>query len=112
MAKKYRILVDDNYHFMDEDERYEAGAFDDYAEALAKCEAIVDECLQEQLKPGMSAEALLSAYRSFGEDPWISPTPDGVGRFSAWDYAEQRSVEVCGTTPAERAGGGNADGSG
>jgi hypothetical protein len=97
-TKRYRVLVDDNYHYQNEDERYEAGAFDDYADALAKCKAIVEECLQEQLKPGMTAEQLYSAYVGFGEDPWVLETPDGVERFSAWDYARERSREICATS--------------
>jgi hypothetical protein len=93
--QRFRVLVDDNFHFMDEDERYQAGEYDDYASALAKCRAIVDESLQEQLQPSMTADELLSAYGSFGEDPWISETPVGLTRFSAWDYACERSGDIC-----------------
>lgn len=109
MRKKYRVLVDDNYHFSNEDERYEAGAFDNYADALAKCKAIVDEYLVEQFKPGISSDALLSSYKSFGDDPWISPTPNGVEQFSAWDYAEQRSAEICTVPPDQPAVDGESE---
>jgi hypothetical protein len=97
----FRVLVDDNYHYMHQDERYQAAEFGDYASAVEKCEAIVEDCLQEQLqyRPGMSAESLLIAFKMFGEDPWVSPTPEGVESFSAWDYAEQRCQEVAERRP-------------
>jgi hypothetical protein len=50
--QRFRVLVDDNFHFTDEDERHQAGEYDDYESAVAKCRAIVEESLQEQLKPG------------------------------------------------------------
>jgi hypothetical protein len=50
--KRFRVLVDDNFHYQKEDERYQAGEFDEYANALEKCKKIVEECLQEQLQPG------------------------------------------------------------
>jgi len=91
----YRVLVDDNFHYGNEDERYQAGAFDSYEHALAKCRSIVEECLAEQLKPGMAAEELYAAYMMFGEDPWISAVPEDAARFSAWEYARARSREIC-----------------
>ena len=33
--KNFEVFVDDNYHYTDEDERYSAGEFDNYEEALA-----------------------------------------------------------------------------
>jgi hypothetical protein len=93
--QRYRVLVDDNFHYMKEEERYEAGTFGSYAEALAKCKAIVEACLREMAKPGMTADELYRAYGTFGEDPWIPETPTGTARFSAWDYARTRSQELC-----------------
>jgi hypothetical protein len=96
-----RVLVDDNFHFTDEDERYQAGTFAVYEEAVAKCREIVDKCLLESLQPGMTADDLLTAYKTFGEDPWIAGTPDGTARFSAWDYARERCEEICPRTGPE-----------
>ena|SRR5207249_1261242 len=92
---RYRVLVDDNFHYMDEDERYEARAFETYTDAVEKCKEIVEQSLQEQLEPGMTAEQLFGAYRGCGDDPWVSETPEGVERFSARDYARRRSQELC-----------------
>jgi len=95
-VQRYRVLVDDNYHYQDADERYESGVFDSYVDALAKCKEIVEECLREQLKPGMTPDELYHMYVMFGEDPWIPETPADASRFSAWEYARTRSREICG----------------
>jgi hypothetical protein len=93
--RRYRVLVDDNFHYMQEDERYEAGTFGSYAEALAKCKAIVEAGLRQMAKPGMTPDELYNSYVTFGDDPWIPETPTGTDRFSAWDYARTRSLEIC-----------------
>ena len=42
---KYTVYVDDKFHYMDEDERYKLGEFEDCAAAIAACRRIVDEFL-------------------------------------------------------------------
>ncbi|MDD5543278.1 MAG: hypothetical protein PHX83_08890 [Acidobacteriia bacterium] len=91
---KFRIFIDDNAHYMDEDERRSGGSYDDCESAVAACKQIVNRSLEEHFQAGMTAEQLLSQYKSFGEDPWISSSDEGC-KFSAWDYAEQRSKEMC-----------------
>jgi len=91
---KYEVFVDDNYHYMDESERYSGGLFDSWEAAEAKCRLIVDEFLQASYKEGMLADDLLKQYKSFGEDPWISPRSDEQ-KFSAWDYAASRCQDLC-----------------
>jgi hypothetical protein len=49
---KYRVLVDDNYHYMDESERYELGEFDTLEEAVAACKKVVDAFLKDAYRPG------------------------------------------------------------
>jgi hypothetical protein len=91
----YKVMVDDNFHFMEEDERHEHGIFPTAEEALAACRAIVDRDLEARLKPGMSAQALYGAYEMSGSDPFIVATGDAPKiSFSAWDYAKQRSAEL------------------
>jgi len=53
---KYKVLVDDNFHYMDEDERYELGEFDTSEDAIAPCKKIVDECLRGSHKPGITSK--------------------------------------------------------
>ena len=93
-AAPYRVLVDDNFHYMDEEERYTLGEFASYEEAEEACRRIVDEFLLDAYKPGMEAGALYSVYTMFGDDPFIS-TAARARTFSAWDYARMRCEEIC-----------------
>lgn len=95
MANSFQVFVDDNYHYMDEDERYRHGDFSTYEEALEVCKAIVDEFLQANLKEGVTAGQLYAQYTMFGEDPFIVGEPSPFP-FSAWEYAKKRCAEICG----------------
>jgi hypothetical protein len=97
----YKVFIDDNFHYMDESERYELGEFPTLDAAIAASRKIVDEYLLSAYKPGMTAHALYRSYTSFGEDPFIvavSSNETGV-LFSAWDYAKSRCDELC--TPVQ-----------
>lgn len=94
---RYTVIVDDNGRYMDEEARCSGGEFESWELAEAACKNIVDDFLASAYRPGMSAGALYSQYKMFGEDPWIS----GGGGFSAWDYAEQRSKVICGEVVEE-----------
>ena len=90
---RYKVMVDDNFHYMDEDERYQHGVFLTAEEAISACKHIVDEYLENQVQPGMTASELYESYTMFGEDPFIvgiNPTEENVS-FSAWNYAKERS---------------------
>ncbi len=89
--QKYTVMVDDNFHFMDESERYKMGEYESYDEAVSRCKAIVDDYLHSALEPNMTAEELYSSYTMFGEDPYISNI--GIDKFSSWDYAKVRCKE-------------------
>ncbi len=77
--EKYKVFVDDNFHYMDEEERYCAGEFDSYEEALAAAKSIVER--------SVAHEGSFEKYLMFGEDPFIVPSPEE--RFSARDYARE-----------------------
>jgi hypothetical protein len=91
---KYRVLVDDNFHYMDTSYRYELGLFDTVEAAVAACKKIVDAFLADNYKPGMTTGELLTQYALFGEDPFVY-TGDGTVPFSARDYASERIREIC-----------------
>jgi len=94
----YRVLVDDNYHYMDESQRWTQGEYATCAEALAACKRLVGDCLEEGCAPGKTAEALYGYYTMFGDDPFIveiSDSPDTSPGFSAWTYAKARCEEIC-----------------
>ena len=100
LARGYRVMVDDNFHFMDEEERYCHGEFASYAEALAAAKKIVESSVAEE--EGTDAGAIYVTYTGFGEDPFIlafggAEAPGEI--FSAWDYAR-----IC----AERSAAGRA----
>ena len=89
---RYKVLVDDNFHFAEEGPRLEHGTFDTAEEAITACRNIVDTVLCDNHRPGMSAAELYYRYMLFGEDPFIivldasaPPAP-----FSGWDYARER----------------------
>jgi len=91
----YTVFVDDNFHYMDESERYKLGEFDDCESAVAACKKLVDEYLQQGFTKNTTVEELHKGYSLFGEDPFIiSDDPDC--KFSARDYASRRIDEMCG----------------
>lgn len=98
---QYKVLVADNYHYGDPDDRYEHGIFDTLDAALAACRAIVETSLSELHAPGMSARELYHRYRLFGADPFIvsvgpaAPNEATEPPFSAWDYAQQQTKRLC-----------------
>lgn len=95
---RYRILVDDNFHYQEEDARREHGVFDTRDEALAECRALVEQSLAAAYRPGMTAEQLYDAYVGFGDDPFIVIIDgrDDQAKFSAWTYAKERCAAICG----------------
>ena len=91
---RYTVYVDDNFHYMDESERYRLGDFPTAEAAVAAAKKIVDEYLDSAYEPGMTAEELNHSYVCFGEDPYIVPQDPG-SKFSAWDYARESCGELC-----------------
>jgi hypothetical protein len=93
----YKVLVDDNFHYMDESERYELGEFPTLEAAIEAARKIVDEYLVSALQSGVAAQALMANYLCFGEDPYIVPlVPAESGiLFSARDYARGRCDQLC-----------------
>ena len=95
---RYKVTVDDNFHYQEPEERWELGIYATLEEALAACRGIVDQALKEEYRPGISAEQLYDRYTSFGDDPFVvvlDGTDEGA-RFSAWDYAKERCRALCG----------------
>lgn len=95
----YKVLVDDNFHYMDESEQYEAGSYSVLEEAINRCKEITLESLKEYYEKGISPSKLRAQWLMFGEDPFIR----GAGRvvFSARDYITD---EMCEEIIAEHEG--------
>ena len=94
MSGTFKVVVADNFHYMDSDEHYEHGSYDTLEAAIAAARGIVDACLASAYKPGMTAEQLYQQYVSFGDDPFIRGAEERVP-FSAWTYAKARCDEIC-----------------
>src|SRR5260370_1549862 len=95
----YRVLINDNAHFMDESERADHGVFADADEAIAACKESVDDELKAMCRPGMTAKELYKLYTAFGPDPFVealNPNDPDV-EFSAWTYAKTRCKELVGS---------------
>ena len=91
---KYTVYVDDNFHYMDESERYKLGDFATLDEAIKACKRSVDGFLNDERACGTAAERY-AQYTGFGPDPFImTDDPDaGSPPFSAWSYAKERCEE-------------------
>ncbi len=50
----------------------------------------------------MTPVQLYSCYTDFGVDPWITPPPEGIERFSAWTYAKELAEVMCQTSGLAR----------
>jgi hypothetical protein len=89
----YKVLVDDNFHYMEEDARRELGTFPTLDAAVAACRKLVDEALLDEYEPAITAAELYRKYLSFGDDPFIvapaNTTTDVL--FSAHRYAQGRA---------------------
>src|SRR3982074_1106126 len=65
----YKVLINDNAHYMDESERADHGVFANADEAVAACKEIVDDDLNAMWKPGTTARELYQLYVAFGPIP-------------------------------------------
>lgn len=92
----FTVHVDSNAHFMDEDERYTLGEYPTYEEALAAAKRLLNRDLDEHLQKGGAAQSWFDSYPMYGDDPWISPTPEGVTPFSARDFVKALAKEMLG----------------
>lgn len=89
----YQVFVDDNFHFMDESERYLHGEFETCEEAISACKKIVDECLESSYQAEMTADQLYESYAGFGDDPFIK-SDDKSCDFHSRDYAKSRCQAI------------------
>ncbi len=101
MDKKYTVQVDDNYHYMDESERYAAGSYSTLEEAIKTCEEITIDSLKSFYESGITAGKLSAQWAMFGEDPYITGDVDQV-EFSARKFV---SEELCNQIIKEIEGG-------
>ena len=91
MSKKYKIYIDDNYHYMDESERHVAGSYSSLEEAVERCKEITVKSLQDLYEKGITPEKLSAQWAMFGEDPFVFGG-EGSVPFSARKFV---TAELC-----------------
>ena len=94
LGMKYTLYIDDNFHYMDEDERYKFGEFSSLEKAIARAKQIVDAFLVQAYKKGMTAHGpwnflgTLSVFTGYFQDR-LSPGITGV-----WDISTQSGALI------------------
>ena len=91
MDKQFSVKVDDNYHYMDESERYEDGSYQTLAEAILRCKAITIASLKACYEKGIDANKLQAQWLMFGDDPFVVGAA-GKPPFSAREFVTE---ELC-----------------
>ena len=94
-AVAFRVFVDDNFHYMDDSYRITLGDFDTLEAAIAAARARVDECLQDLMTPGLTADQLFRDYMHCGDDPFVVVPDTTDVLFSARNYARERCEAIC-----------------
>ena len=92
--KYYKIYLDENSHYLDENDRQYLGAYETAEDAIKAAEGIIDESLRQNYEPGLKPEQLYKQYRAYGEDPFIVSDDKNID-FSAMVYAKYRCKEIC-----------------
>ncbi len=91
MNDKYKVFVDDNYHYTDESERNTVGSYGSLEEALDKCKEITVKSLIHFYEKGITPDKLKAQWLMFGEDPFIVGADESVP-FSARKFI---TTELC-----------------
>lgn len=91
MSNKYKVYIDDNYHYMDESERYTVGSYKSLEKAIEKCKKITIKNLEGLYEKGITPEKLSAQWSMFGEDPFIVGGGESVP-FSARKFI---TTELC-----------------
>ena len=66
---RYQVWIDDNFHFMDEDERIFHGEFSTPTQAIVACQKIVDANIESVTESITDPDKAYESYVRFGYDP-------------------------------------------
>lgn len=92
-SQKYKVIIDENFHFMDENERYRSGGYQTFEDAVNKCKQILDEFLTDAKSVNDTPESLYMTWRMYGENPFVVGGKTSE-KFIASEYVENRCVEL------------------
>jgi crotonobetainyl-CoA:carnitine CoA-transferase CaiB-like acyl-CoA transferase len=94
----FTVQVDDNFHFMDEDERWTAGTYGSLQKALDKCLQMVGQDLRQGYRSEITATDLYESYTTMGDDPRVV---DPVARNQHIQWLYERVGEAAATRTVE-----------
>ena len=78
-------MVDDNFAFMDLDERYCESKHETQEEAVERCKELLREEIEDlREKVGPDANTVIDYWISFGESPFVQGST-----FSAFNYVKE-----------------------
>lgn len=93
MSEEFKVMVDDNYHFGSEGDRYTAGSFASMEEALDKCKEITIKSLKHCYEEGITPEKLSAQWAMFGDDPYVfggtGPVPFSARKFVTTELCKE-----------------------
>ena len=87
---KYKVFVDDNYHYGSDSDRMSAGSYRSLKRAIKKCQKITISSLKHLCEEGITPEKLNAQWCMFGDDAFIVGG-DSV-HFSAREFV---TTELC-----------------
>jgi hypothetical protein len=87
---KYKVFVDDNYHYGSDSDRMSAGSYRSLKRAIKKCQKITISSLKHLCEEGMTPGKLSAQWSMFGDDAFIVGG-DSV-HFSAREFV---TTELC-----------------
>lgn len=68
---EYKVYVDDNCHFMNEDERYLQGTYDSFEKAVTAARKVIDDFFAGVDIGKLTEEQLFSGWSHYGDNPFI-----------------------------------------
>ena len=96
---EYKVYVDDNYHFMNEDERYLQGTYDSLDAAVAAAKKVIDRCFEGIDPRDKTPDQLFHGWSHMGDSPFIV-TDDSQQDQAHIAYVESTMIEVEKLEPA------------
>lgn len=89
--KKYKVKIDDNYHYMDQNEQYVDSVHSSLENAIKRCKEITIRSLKNFYKEGIAPEKMSAQWAMFGVDPFITGAEKSTP-FSARNFVTR---EIC-----------------
>ncbi len=106
MKPGYCVLIDDNFHYMDEERRSHVAIYANYEHALERAKEITRKSVLRN--KGATYDETFENYMDFGDDPFIQAIGDAPRpkeRYSAWTAAKLFAKEIHGEADVSQSRG-------